>query len=339
MYKKEGKSTKDLDALLLFMILGVILGARLGHVIFYEPMRYLKDPLSILKTWEGGLASHGGAIGILVVMWLYSNYLIDINPLKGRFVWKKRKREGQPFLYVADRIVICAAIVGALIRFGNFLNSEIIGLPTESRFGVIFARDVEDRLAYPKEVEEVEVLRVDDYEQNVDLSQGVPVKILMTFDPSVQSEQGLNTYLSQNIKNILAGDVYLRDFIQEPQDTALNYELEQRNGQYIATIFTTGIPRHPAQLYESISSLLLFFLLFYFWHRTKGRFPNGLLLGWFMVILFTLRFFYEFLKENQVDFEEGMTLNMGQWLSIPMVLIGLYLALNVKKWERTGEFQ
>ena len=146
IYKKEGKSTRDVDSLTLFMIVATVIGARLGHVLFYEPMKYLRDPISILKTWEGGLASHGAAIGILTGIYLYVNYLIDINPFKGRFVWKKRKRPGQSFLWVVDRIVICVAITGALIRFGNFMNSEIIGIPTHSDKGVLFARDVIDRL-------------------------------------------------------------------------------------------------------------------------------------------------------------------------------------------------
>ena len=106
IYRTEGKPEKDVDSLTLWMIIATIIGARLGHVIFYEPMRYLKDPISILKTWEGGLASHGATIGILTAIYLYVNYLVDINPLKGKFVWKKRKRPGQSYLWVVDRIVI-----------------------------------------------------------------------------------------------------------------------------------------------------------------------------------------------------------------------------------------
>jgi prolipoprotein diacylglyceryltransferase len=85
-----------------------------------------------------------------------------------------------------------------------------------------------------------------------------------------------------------------------------------------------GLPRHPAMVYESISNFLLFIFLFMMWKKNKDL-PEGMLFSLFVIILFSLRFFYEFLKENQVDFEDGLALNMGQNLSIPMVLAGLFL--------------
>ena len=120
MFKKEGVPQKVLDQLTTYMLIGTVIGARLGHVLFYEPAWYFSHPLDILKIWEGGLASHGAAIGILLALWIFS---------------KKSKR---PFLWTIDRIVIVVALSGLLIRTGNLMNSEIFGKPTSLPWGFIF---------------------------------------------------------------------------------------------------------------------------------------------------------------------------------------------------------
>ena len=148
-YKTEGKEEKDVETLAIYIVFGTIIGARLGHVFFYEPERFLAHPLEILMIWKGGLASHGAAVGIIVAVLLYCNYLIRIN--FNEFIFKRRKREGQGFLYVMDRIVIVVALGGFFVRSGNFMNSEIIGIPTHSNYGVMFARDVIDQLSYRQE--------------------------------------------------------------------------------------------------------------------------------------------------------------------------------------------
>jgi len=331
IFRTEGKPEKDVDSLTLWMIIVTIIGARLGHVIFYEPMRYLKDPISILKTWEGGLASHGATIGILTGIFLYSNYLVDINPFKGRFVWKKRKRPGQSFLWVVDRIVICVAITGALIRFGNFMNAEIIGLPTRSNYGVVFARDVVDRFEIINQVDEAKVVK--DKSRNMSNIGYVPVNIDLIFSKSVNSEDYVNQFIRTSGKTILSSYEYINLHFYEPPNHTIEFEVSQKNNQYMAKIKTMAIARHPAQLYESISTFLIFVLLFWMWNKKKGKLPEGLLFGTFLVILFGLRFLYEFIKEAQVEFEETMALNMGQILSIPLVLIGIWILLNLKKLQ------
>jgi phosphatidylglycerol:prolipoprotein diacylglycerol transferase len=130
IFKKEGKPEKDVDTLTIYMVIATVIGARLGHVLFYEPERYLSNPLDILKIWEGGLASHGAAVGILFALWLYA----------------RKKNPGQNYLQTLDRIVILVALTGALIRLGNFYNSEIIGKPTHNDNGVVFARNVTEVL-------------------------------------------------------------------------------------------------------------------------------------------------------------------------------------------------
>jgi len=332
IFKVEGKPQKDVDSLTLWMIIATIIGARLGHVLFYEPMRYLQDPISILKTWEGGLASHGAALGILAAIYMYTHYFVDINPLKGKFIWKKRKRPGQSFLWVFDRIVILVAITGALIRFGNFLNAEIIGIPTRSMQGVVFARDVIDRLEYMTQIDEVNVGKNND--QKIDDNGYIPVDIEILFSKSVNSPAVASQIVNTNIKTILSNYAYVTLHIHQPPGEQLEFEMSQSSkGLQIAKIKTKAIARHPAQLYESISSFLLFILLVYIWYRKKGQLPEGLLFGLFLIILFGLRFLYEYIKENQVAFEDGMSLNMGQILSIPLVLGGIWLLFNLKKGE------
>lgn len=223
LFKKEGRSVEQADQLLLYTMVGTVVGARMGHYFFYEFPLLLADPIrffiQMITPPFSGLASHGAAVGLFTAFYLYT-----------------KKNKGQSYLYVTDRIVIVAALAGFFIRFGNLMNSEIIGKPTDMPWGFKFLRDLE-------------------------------------FNPS-----GLAAFV---------------------------------------------VPRHPSQLYEALSCLLLFFILLYLWNLKKEKTQEGSLTGIFMIFVFTLRFFYEFLKENQSSFENGLTLNMGQILSIPAVLFGL----------------
>jgi prolipoprotein diacylglyceryl transferase len=223
IFKKEGRSVDQADQLLLYTMVGTVVGARMGHYFFYEFPLLLADPvrffIQMITPPFSGLASHGAAIGLFTAFYLYT-----------------KKNKGQSYLYVTDRLVIVAALAGFFIRFGNLMNSEIIGKPTDMPWGFKFLRDYE-------------------------------------FNPS-----GLAAFV---------------------------------------------VPRHPSQLYEALSCLLLFFILLYLWNLKKEKIQEGLLTGIFMIFVFTLRFFYEFLKENQSSFENGLSLNMGQILSIPAVLFGL----------------
>jgi prolipoprotein diacylglyceryltransferase len=131
------------------------------------------------------------------------------------------------------------------------------------------------------------------------------------------------------VRQFLIGDVKfylnrLTEFVDEPASEPLRYEITQeKEGTYGARVRTFGIARHPAQLYESFSCILLFGFLYWLWKNKKENTPPGRIFGWFLVILWSLRFGYEFLKENQVDFENNMRLNMGQILSIPLIITGI----------------
>ncbi len=123
MFALERKPMRDLETLTIYVVVATIIGARLGHCLFYDPGYYLSHPMDILYVWQGGLASHGGALGILTALFLYT-----------------RSRPGQTFLWAADRIAVVAALSGSLIRLGNLFNSEIYGKPTDLPWGFIFSR-------------------------------------------------------------------------------------------------------------------------------------------------------------------------------------------------------
>jgi len=220
MFKNEKLGEDVLDRLTIYMAVGTIVGARLGHCLFYEPSYYLKNPLEILMIWHGGLASHGAAIGILLAIWYFA------------------RKERKDYLWVMDRIVITVALAGFFIRMGNLMNSEIYGVETTVPWGFVFLR---------------------------------------------------------------------------------NHEVA---------------PKHPTQIYEALAYLAIFVLLYKLYWVKKGEHLQGLLFSLFLVLVFTSRFFIEFLKEDQVAFEATMKINMGQWLSIPFIvagLWGLYKTFTVRK--------
>lgn len=119
----ENRPLEDLEKLLITLMIGTTIGARLGHCLFYEPMVYLSNPIRILKIWEGGLASHGGVSGIMIALWIYC-----------------RNRPNQSWLWITDRLSFSFVLAGALVRIGNFFNSEIVGKATTVPWAIIFRR-------------------------------------------------------------------------------------------------------------------------------------------------------------------------------------------------------
>ena len=224
MFRHEGVPEKWLGTLLIYVVIATIVGARLGHCFFYEWDYFSQHPVEILYTWNGGLASHGGTIGLIIAIILFSGFTTKRNPL-----------------WTFDRFCIPVALVGAMIRFGNLMNHEIYGHPTDLPWGFSFVANV-------------------------------------------------NAWMSG----------------AEP-------------------IFTE--PSHPTQIYEAICYLCLFALLMWmYWRRNAGE-RCGLLFGVFFVWLFTSRFIIEFIKNPQEAFEVDMTLNMGQWLSLPFIAAGIALII------------
>ena len=217
-YRTEKKPVEELDILTLYVVAGTIIGARLGHCFFYNATYYLQNPIEILKFWEGGLASHGAAIGIIIAIFLYS----------------KRQGVSTTALWVLDRVVIVTCLAGTFIRLGNLMNSEIIGTATDLPWGFIF--------------------------MNVDM-----------------------------------------------------------------------VPRHPAQLYESIFYFLTFLLLYGYYKKSANKDFHGMILGMFFVIVFTFRFLVEFIKEHQSELLMDAPIDMGHLLSIPFVIAGIVLMVRANK--------
>lgn len=318
IHKKEGKPDRDVDTLTIYMAVATIVGARLGHVIFYQPEIIWESPWSIFLPFEfnpfrftglQGLASHGGAIGILFALWLYS----------------RKKKPGQNYLQVLDRIVILVCLVGAFIRLGNFFNSEIIGKPSNNPLSVVFVNRVTEAIMRDTNGKNpVAFLEI----KKAGLPPGengrVPIDIFLLFKKDITEQQAIS-YSMNDARYYLN---QLNEFVDEPFAHPLQFNvIKVQDGTYAARIRTFGIARHPAQLYESISCLLLFAFLLWYWSRYKINLPEGRIFGIFMIALWSLRFAYEFLKENQVPFEDKLPLNMGQILSIPLVLVGIIILI------------
>jgi len=306
IYKLDGRDPEEVERLTLYMVIATIIGARVGHCLFYDPVYYLSNPLKILYIWEGGLASHGAAISIILGMVIYS------------------RKVNEKFFWVMDRIVIVVCLAGAFIRTGNFMNSEILGLPTESGNGVVFAKSVNDILMFRFDgrVDEINFIkRSGEITEN-----GVPITIRLKYGEGVGvDELSENNYYKSNVKSYLMGYEGIRNHIYEESDKELDYKLFKNGNTYYAEIYTIGIPRHPAQMYEALYCLLLFISLLSLWYFKRESLKDGFIFSIFMIVLWSLRIIDELFKENQVDWEADIPLNMGQWLSIPMIILGLII--------------
>lgn len=318
MYRKEGKDIKEVDNLTILMVVATILGARLGHVIFYQPELFVENPLGVLLPFEfspsfkftglQGLASHGGAFAILFGLYLYA---------------RKKK---QSYFSILDRIVILVAITGACIRLGNYFNSEIIGKPTDKPWGVVFTSRLTQAVEFKTEVnnpaESALIVRDTVHRSDTTMLKregAVPLVLYVFFKPET-SEDDVRFFVNSRIKNYVS---HLYEFFYDDPTRPLEYSFLKQENIFVAKIKLVGIARHPAQLYESISCLILFAALFWYWNKYKLALPPGRIFGIFLVVLWGLRFAYEFLKENQEAFEADMTLNMGQILSIPLFIAGV----------------
>ncbi|WP_200976160.1 prolipoprotein diacylglyceryl transferase [Echinicola sp. 20G] len=315
IFKQEGHDEKLVDKLTIYMVLATIIGARLGHVLFYEPEKYLSNPIEILKVWEGGLASHGAAIAILIALWLYV-----------------RNTPNQRYLWVVDRIVIVVAMTGALIRFGNLMNSEIGGKPTGTDNGFVYARQTEEILmTLNVPVESVSAYKPDSRSGELQGNGTVPLNFDIEINKGQFSEADLKRTLESDVKYVLTKFASSHKYLAEPENTPLDYDLKDQGDHYLVTVRTFGLAKHPTQIYESLSYFIIFLILYALWRKYKERLPDGLLLGIFLIAVFGMRFVWEFFKENQVDFEDNLTLNMGQTLSIPLVVGGIILVIRALK--------
>ncbi len=305
-FKIEKVNIELLDKLTLYIAVGTIVGARLGHCFFYEPGYYLSNPIEIIKIWRGGLASHGAAIGIPVAIYLFSR------------TTKKK------FLWVIDRIVIAVALAGCLIRVGNLMNSEIYGIETNSKSGFIYARTFTRYFDKDERIDKISFNKVEN--DSIVREKFIPLEMVIQFDKKLRDEERIKSILQQEINTRLPrnlNDNEYNIFYSPGEDFTYNITKDGRN--YKATIHVLGVPKYPTHIYEALAYLLIFILLISIYYRNNGVLRPGMTFSIFLMTVFTARFFIEMIKENQVAFEETMKLNMGQILSIPLIITGIGL--------------
>mmetsp|Transcript_10491 Transcript_10491/g.24308 ORF Transcript_10491/g.24308 Transcript_10491/m.24308 type:complete len:238 (+) Transcript_10491:1298-2011(+) len=216
-------------------------------------------------------------------------------------------------------------MMGFLVRVGNFINSEITGTPTKSLHGVLFARDVTERLKRSSEA----ISRVKIYKKSTQKTHQIyaPTTLEITFKNIGFEEDAVRNFLEKRIKHHLVTDKLISKHIHEQAEQPLDYTLSKtRRHAYVASIDTLGIPRHPVQLYESIAYLLALVLHLYWWRQRYKVLKNGIIAGSAMITCYSLRFIGEFLKEPfNVLFKNGVTLTTGHLLSLLTVLGGIAL--------------
>ncbi|MBM78343.1 MAG: diacylglyceryl transferase [Crocinitomicaceae bacterium] len=303
IYLKEGAPIEWMDKLLVYAVFGTIIGARLGHVLFYEPAYYLKNPLEIFMVWKGGLASHGAAIALVVAMYLYS-----------------RKITKKHIFWSLDKLVIAVALAAGFIRMGNLMNSEIIGEKTESKYGIFYEFLSKQKLG----IDGIEFENTGKSEMIDNFNYPIcNINFPSNIDLSLYSVRSyIDTIHGKfNFENINSESYFFTDSL-----TLKNWEIT--NNKLSIPVYI--IPRAPTQVLEALSYWFIFIILFLGHWKWNWDLYQGRLFGVFLVMLFSARFFIEFLKEHQT-IDDMSVLNMGQWLSIPCILIGGFFIFKAKK--------
>ena len=285
IFKKEGLQQKELDSFTFTTFILLILGLRLGHCLFYEPAEYLSNPIKILYVWEGGLASHGGAIGLLLSFYLFA------------------RKSGKSFLWIASRAAIVIPFTATCVRLGNLMNSEIYGVATSLPWGFAFIRDAVVA-STPESLTNILI-------KGGIVSQELQASLLSFFTIHTQAiKQGIP------FSEIQEALIQTKFITSQQTDAIVKLFVLKK-------IITAN---HPTQLYEAFVYICTFGLLmsYYFIRSAKQKFiSNYFILGCTFFIIFTARFIIEFIKNDQVGFEKEMTINMGQWLSLPFIIAGI----------------
>ena len=330
-YKLENGYDLTVDKQMFYMVAGTLFGSRMGHVIFYEPEILKTNFFKLFYFWESGLASHGAAIGILLGMALYS-YKLRFSGFSLRFI--DRLRRGYSYYQVMDRMVIAIALGCAFIRIGNFFNSEIIGKPTESNYGVVFTQPIEKKIKSQLPfVKHVNFTSGDEYYEL-----GKPIlQTSIVFENNLYMEDRIRNSVEKRLKYILPNKISSYTNVINPFQGSLDYSFYRTKDKFELRFKSVGVNRHPAQLYEALNYFIIGVLLFLIWNKHRSRLRPGRLLGLFFLIAFSTRFFIEGIKENQVSFENSLYLNMGQLLSIPMFLLGFYFYYTGKSIKKVQQ--
>jgi len=313
IFRSENRPEKGVEKLTVYMVAATVIGARLGHCLFYDPMRYLSNPIEIIKIWEGGLASHGGALGIILAIYLFG-----------------KKYPQYPMMWMVDRLVIVVALTGAMIRTGNFFNSEMEGKLTNSQVGIVYARFTEDVLRYDdKKIDDVTFEKGGQMQSS---DPGLyPITAKVIYKRGVELTDLDKRFYENQLRSALLRYQEVNEHIDFGKDRPLAFNFYQEDRHWVAEIYGLGKVRHAAQLYEAIYCILLMLLHFWLWHKKRFTLPRGFSFGLFMFLLWSLRFIDEFFKMNQEAFEDDLPLNMGQFLSIPLALSGVLMMIYFHK--------
>ena len=336
MFKKEGRYEPRTEMLLVALVIGTFVGARMGHVLFYDPGFYFSHPIEILKIWKGGLSSHGTVLGMLAGLFIYVYGGKAVPQLFTNTFWKG-KRQLIPvnpgrYTYLGQMdLVVLFVLVGAIfIRVGNFTNSEIVGTPTDLPWGVVFTQPVEEGIK--KRMPQVESVALKKESWN-----GFQDVLLFTFKDKNYNPQYLQQQLNQRGEQVFQKANQPIPHLAVPGEKGLSFEVDFGQDPFVARAHVLPIPRHPAQLYEALWYLLLFLFIYRLWQKGREENNAGKLSGLFLILGFGGRFLIEFVKEDQVAAEAGLLLNYGQVLSVPLVILGCYLYLGSRKgkWPKT----
>lgn len=310
IYKKEGISQDKLDTLLTYVVIATIVGARLGHVFFYQWDYYSQHPIEIFKVWEGGLASHGAAVAIIIAIIIYSRRVLK-----------------RPSLWTFDRVVITIVLAGALIRMGNWFNSEIYGSIANSGLQTVYTNPVRERVLanFGNVVESVDFKELNKEEITDTI---IYPLYTMQFEilPQVDPEVATATITDHIAAYVNSFDLENTNIIF-PEDVQVSWDTA--NPQ-LAMVEVLGVPRHPTQLYEALGYFLIFLLLYRLYLNRNLANRQGFIFGIFLITLWGFRFFIEYFKEVQVSREVGDAINIGQYLSIPLIIAGIYFVVVAK---------
>ena len=305
IYSKEMKPLNEVARLSVYLVLAGLLGARLGHELFYELKAAGANFPSILLPFEFKPDFHvldrdefsvqGATLGMLLFLWVYG-----------------RNSKHQNYLQLFDRLSIVAALSGVFILMGSFLSSEISGKPTHSSFGGVFIKPVLNGLSKlpccimrsPEGRNPLESVTATKDTASADGASNQKSVILYLFFRPGASEQLVNEFLIGDVKTYLYD---MNQVVYEPGTEPLRYRIFlERDGKYVGRIQTKAISRYPVQLFEAIACAVLFILLFWLWARHKVNTPPGKLFACFMILFWSLHFAFGFLKENQGTVEAGL---------------------------------
>lgn len=298
IFKRDGLSASEVDDFAFGLFLFLLVGLRLGHCLLYEPAEYLANPIKIFFVWEGGLASHGGAVGLLC-----------------GFLWFS-KRSGKKFLWLMARVAIVVPITAFFVRMGNLMNSEIYGVATNLPWGFVFVRDA--------------LIQTNAHELSGIMAQAG----LVTAD----TVPSLEAFLSNCLPHTAVTFESLRNILLEHGFLDVSQKKAFVDACVQSGLLTTNHPTQIYEALTYLTTGIILIAYYQLRAKHNKPISEYVIMAIILLMCFATRFCIEFIKNNQVDFEKNMTFDMGQWLSVPFILAGIVfivLAIRESKQQET----